>query len=356
MLLIAGGDGAATLQPALQVGQLHVEHRCLDGVEAAVVTEGRVQVAARHAVHRQLTHGLGQAFVAAGERTAIPCAAEVLGGEEAEAAHIAPAAHGLAGPAGAGGLGAVFHHLEAVALGDGAHPRHVHRAAEQVHRDEGLGGRGDRRFRLIQIDQVAGGIYIHEHGGGAHGADRLGGGEEAEGGGDHLIPRPDAQAAQRQNQGIGAAVAAHGVGHTHRLREGRLELGDRTTADVLAAAQHPQHGLVEVLAERVDLLAEAERGHLHGGNLKLPDQRAQCGPRPRCHFQGREYGGDGVAQIQAVEGFVVARAAGIELTPTGQAVLTVEQDQIVVQAARRAWASRSTRPVPAVHRGRLGGG
>ncbi len=33
-LAVGGGDGAAALHPALQVRQLHVEHRRLDGIEA----------------------------------------------------------------------------------------------------------------------------------------------------------------------------------------------------------------------------------------------------------------------------------------------------------------------------------
>jgi acetyltransferase-like isoleucine patch superfamily enzyme len=65
-------------------------------------------------------HAAGEGVVAAGDGAAIAGAAQVRGGEKAETAHVAPAAHGLAGPAGAAGLGAVLHHLQAVAIGDGA--------------------------------------------------------------------------------------------------------------------------------------------------------------------------------------------------------------------------------------------
>jgi hypothetical protein len=107
------------------------------------------------------------------------------------------------------------------------------------------------------------GIHIHEHRRGPHGADRLSGGKEAEGCGDHLIALADAQASQGQHQGIGAAVAAHGVGHTHGGGEGLLKATDHRAPDVLAAAQHLQHGLVELLAERIELRVQAEGGHLH---------------------------------------------------------------------------------------------
>jgi hypothetical protein len=268
LLAVAGGNGAAAIHPAGQVGQLDVEDRCLQGVEAAVVAQGRVQVAAGHAVHRQLLDGLGQGGVLAGDGTAVAGAPQVLGGKEAEAAGIAPAAHGLAVPAGAGGLGAVFDHLEAAGAGDGADPRHVHRAAKQVDRQQRFGGRGDRGLGLIQIDQVADRVHVDKHRRGAHGADRFGGGKEAEAGGDHLIAGADAQAPQRQDQGIGATVAAHRMGHAAGRGKGLLKDADRRPADVLAPAQHLEHRLVQVVTELLELLAEAEGGHLHGANLK----------------------------------------------------------------------------------------
>ena len=292
--VVGGGDAAAALDPALQVGQLDVQHRRLHGIETAVVAEGRVQIAARHAMHRQLPHRLGHGGIAAGHGATVAGGAEVLGGEEAEAARIAPAAHRLPGPLGTGGLGAILDHPQAVAAGDGADPLHVHRAAEQMHRHQGTGGGCDRRLDLIQIDQIGVRVHVHEHGRGAHGADRLGGGEEAEGAGDHLVAGADAQGPQRQDQGIGAAVAAHCVGHAAGPGEGLLEAGDAGAADVLATAQNLQYGSVEFLPEVLELLAETEGRHLHGGHLKASSslqeprlrglQRAQAGSWPGGHL------------------------------------------------------------------------
>ena len=59
LLAIQGRNGPAAIHPAAQMGQLHSEHGSLDGIEAAVVAKGGVQVAARHAMHRQLPDGLG---------------------------------------------------------------------------------------------------------------------------------------------------------------------------------------------------------------------------------------------------------------------------------------------------------
>ena len=55
---VALGDGGALLHPAAQVGQLDAQNGGLDRIEAAVVTELAVEVAAGHAMHRQLPHPL----------------------------------------------------------------------------------------------------------------------------------------------------------------------------------------------------------------------------------------------------------------------------------------------------------
>ena len=269
-LVVGLGQAAAALHPAGQVGQLHPQHGGLDRIKAAVVTQRRVQVPARHAVHRQLANAGGQLGVVAGDGAAIAGATEVFGGEEAEAAHITPAAHGAAGPTGAGGLGAVLHHLEAMGRGDRADPLHVHRPAKQVHGQQGFGGGRDRRLELVEIDQVGALLHIHKHRRGTHGADRFGRGKEAEGAGDHLIPRADAQAAQGQDQGIGAAVAADRELRANAGGELAFKGSDHAAADVLAAAQDLEHGLVQLLTEVLELLGEAERGHLHEDNLKPP--------------------------------------------------------------------------------------
>ena len=155
-----------------------------------------------------------------------------------------------------------------MAIGDGTDPFHVDGAAEQMHRDQGLGGRGNRRFRLIEIDQVAALLHIHKHRRRAHGADRFGRGKKAERCRDHLIARTNPQGPQRQDQGIGAAVAANRKRHAAGGCEVVLKPGNRGATDVLATAQDLQHGLIKSLSELMDLLAEAEGGHLHGGQLK----------------------------------------------------------------------------------------
>ena len=50
--------------------------------------------------------------------------------------------------------------------------------------------------------------------------------------------------------------------------KGLLKQADGRPTDVLASAQHLEHRLIQGVTELVELLAEAEGGHLHGANLK----------------------------------------------------------------------------------------
>ena len=132
-------------------------------------------------------------------------------------------------------------------IGNRHQPVHVHRAAKEVHRHQGAGGRADRCTDLVEINQIGGGINIHKHRGCPHRTDGLSGGKKTERAGDHLITRPNAQAPQGQDQGIGAAVAANGVGAAAEAGKRSLKFLNHRTTDVAAAAQHLQHRLVQVV-------------------------------------------------------------------------------------------------------------
>lgn len=82
LTLVGGGELAASLDPALQMGELHGQHRGLESIEAAVVAQRRVQIALRHAMHGQLADALGQLWVAAEHSAAIAGTAEVLVGKK----------------------------------------------------------------------------------------------------------------------------------------------------------------------------------------------------------------------------------------------------------------------------------
>ena len=162
--------------------------------------------------------------------------------------------------------------------GNRENPLHIHRATKQVHGEQGTGGGSDRRRNALRIEEIGARLHIHKHGCGTDGTDGFRGGEETEGGGDHLIARPDAQAPQGKNQGVGAAVAADGVGHVAGRGKSGFERGNGGAADVLAAAQHLRHRLIETITKLPQLFVEAEGGHMHGRNLN-PRERIHKGAR-----------------------------------------------------------------------------
>ena len=136
-----------------------------------------------------------------------------------------------------------------------------------MHRHQCPGGRGDRRLQLIEINQIAGGVHIHKHRPCPHGTDRFCGGKKTKRTGDHLIAWAHPQGPQGQHEGIGAAVAADGMGYAAEFGKGRFEIGNQLAADVLAAAQHRQHRLIKLFPQLGKLHAEVERGYRHGAQL-----------------------------------------------------------------------------------------
>ena len=100
-------------------------------------------------------------------------------------------------------------------------------------RHDGLGplrnGGGDEG----RVDVEGARIDIDEDGLGPHQADGLGGGEEGEGGGDHLVAGAHAQRAQADDERVGARVEADGVPDAqvvgHLFLEG-LDLGSEDEA------------------------------------------------------------------------------------------------------------------------------
>ena len=118
--------------------QLHVEHRGLDLVEPEIAADELVVVLRLHAVHAQLHELRGQRFVVGDAGAGITEGAEVLGGEERQAADVAD---GAGAPAlrvfGADGLRGIFDDAQAVTARDLHDARHVGHLAVQVHGHDG---------------------------------------------------------------------------------------------------------------------------------------------------------------------------------------------------------------------------
>ena len=118
---------------------------------------------------------------------------------------------------GTEGLRAVLHQQQLVILGDPGQRGHVGRLAEQVHWQDRARARRDGRGHGLGIDVEGAGIDVDEHGLGAHVADRLRGGDEREGRGDHLVPGPEIGRAQREVQRVGAGSAGDRVAYPEIL-------------------------------------------------------------------------------------------------------------------------------------------
>ena len=87
--VVAPGDGAAGLVPAVDVFELDLEDGALEAVHAGVPADLVVVVAAAHAVLAQHAGALGQVVGVGGDHAGVARGAQVLGGIEAEGGGIA---------------------------------------------------------------------------------------------------------------------------------------------------------------------------------------------------------------------------------------------------------------------------
>ncbi len=185
----------------------------------------------------------------AGHQTAVAVAAEVLGREEAEDAHVAEAAGATAVVGRAPRLAGVLDHGEAVRLGDLAYGVGVGGEAEEVDRHDRFGARRDRRLDRVGVDAERVGTDVDEHGLGSGLSDRLGRRVEGERYGDDLVAGADAQRAERDREAVGAVGDADGTGGPH-IRGGLfLEPFDVRPQDHPPAAQHRQHGVLDAVLQ-----------------------------------------------------------------------------------------------------------
>ena len=115
-----------------------------------------------------------------------------------------------------------------------------------MHRHDRPRPRGDPRGDVLGVEVEGRGIDLGEHGSGATAGDRLGRGEEREGGADHLVAWADLHRVHHQHERIGA------VRDTDRLRDAEiggglgLEGGDVRPEHEPPLVQHLGEGLLEL--------------------------------------------------------------------------------------------------------------
>ena len=142
----------------------------------------------------------------------------------------------------------------------GGQGRHVHRLAEQVHRQDRLGLAGDRPLHRLGVEVIGLRVAVDQHRPGAepgHAARRR---EEREGRRDHLVAGADAGGHHRHQQRVGARRHAQGVAHLEVVGELALEGDDLVAHDAALAVADAGDDVEELLAQRTVLRLEVEEG------------------------------------------------------------------------------------------------
>ena len=150
---IGVGYLAARLRPAVEMGELHGEHRGLDRVEPAVGAAG-VVVVPRATVVAHPPQLRGELVVVGGDRAGVAERAEVLARVEAEASGEADRACGAIAVARAVGLRCVLDDGEIVLAGEAEDRLRVAEPAVEVDGDDRPGARSEQGGAALEVDQA----------------------------------------------------------------------------------------------------------------------------------------------------------------------------------------------------------
>ena len=219
--VVVRGIALPPLGPAIQILQLHAQHRGLQLVDAKVTADEGVVVLRLAAMHPQHTHPFRELGILRGAQTRIAESPQIFTGKERKAANVAECAGmftALIG--GTDGLGGILDHLETVLTGNGHQGVHVGRLTVQMDRHQGpdapLGGAVYQlsvAYRTMVIDegldrgrrQVEGQrIDIAEHRPRTRACDGSGRCKKGKRRGDDFIAGADLEGHEGKQQGIGA--------------------------------------------------------------------------------------------------------------------------------------------------------
>ncbi len=183
---------------------------------------------------------IGETATVGHHRAAIAQRPQWLRRKEAEAADVADGAHRAPAAARADGLRRVFddRHAERQQGVD------LRGAAEEVHRQDGAGARRDRGGDRGGIQVQRDGIDVGEHRPRADAHDGLGGRDEGEGRGHHLVTRPDVDRREGRDQRVGARRHAHDLlrRDVEPRGEGGLERDHLVAEDEAPTLEHTSEG------------------------------------------------------------------------------------------------------------------
>ena len=261
--VVARADLQALLDLPIEAFELCQNDRALQGIHAPTNADARMHVAPLLPMDANLAHGRSQGVVVGEDRATVAVATERLAREEAGAADGREVAAFPALVVGTKALGSVLDHRQVVTCSDGVDFVHIRRLAVEADRHDGFGLRRDGGFDLACIDVAGIGLDIDEDRHGSEQDDDFGGGDEGEGGGDHLVARLDAERHEGDEQGFGTAgdgdaVAGAGVGF-----EAFFEFADFRPHDVLAVVEHLLDARVDGGLEGLILTLQINEGNVH---------------------------------------------------------------------------------------------
>ena len=264
--VVCRGALLAGAGPGVEVRELGGKDRGLQAVEPAAHALHQVFVFV-HAVGSVVgkhPHFLRQSVVIGDDRSRVAVGTEVFSGVKAEGPGDANGAHAPPAEGREMRLRAVFHDVQSAALRDFHDDIHLRWLAEQMHRQDRLGARGDRRLDLRRVEIVAVVLHVHEDDLRSGQRDGFRRGDPTVTRGDDLIAWPDAEHFQRDENGVRAIAAAHAVLHAVFLRVGFFKVGDILAADERGLADHRGDGRVNLGAVRAILCFQVNEGNVHG--------------------------------------------------------------------------------------------
>ncbi len=221
-----------------------------------------------------------------GGQPAIPHRPQVLGGVEAEAAHIAQPSDPFPLVLRADGLGRILHHGDTVGACRRDERLHVGGLAVQVNRDEGLepprglrAGSSPRQTHLhlmrIQIERV--GLDICEDGPRPDVGDGGRRGHKGQCRYDDEILCGHPHGAKSQVQGIGPGGHRHRPGDPQKTPQLFFQRRDVGTKDKMAALQDRVHRRIDLATDRRVLRLEIQHGNGHTPLSVLSDRQLTDG-------------------------------------------------------------------------------
>ena len=213
------------------------------------------------AVVRELSHPRRVLAVVRDHHPRVAVRAEVLAGIEAEARRVAERPRAAAADRSTVRLRRVLEHGDAASGRDGVDRGHVRRMPVEVHGQDHLGLGGDRGLELRGVHGEGLRIDVDEHRPRAVQQDRLAGGDEGVGDGDHLVLGADPVGLQGQGEGVGAVGHPDRVGGPAPGRELGLEQAAVLALDEVAALDDARDGGVDLGLDAAVLGPEIDHGN-----------------------------------------------------------------------------------------------